>query len=108
MIAANALLEPVLAASAVALLVVGATGALVLGNVIKRLVALLIAGFGALAALAALGAPNGALLAGVVVLFAQTALGAAIAVRLQEEYGTIEAPDVDAADRDDDAQGQPS
>lgn len=108
MIAASALLEPVLAASAVALLVVGATGALVMTNVIKRVVALLIAGFGAIAALAALGAPSGALLAGVVVLFAQTTLGAVLAVRLQEDYGSVEAQDIDAADREDDTLGQAS
>lgn len=108
MIAANALLEPVLAASAVALLIVGATGALVLTNVIKRLAALLIGGFGALAALAALGAPSGALLAGVAVLFAQTALGAALAVRLQEGYGSVETQDIDAADLEDDTRGHVS
>lgn len=106
MIAANALIEPVLAASGVALLIVGATGALALTNVIKRIVALLIAGFGAIAALAALGAPSGALLAGVAVLFAQTALGAVLTVRLQEDYGSVEAQDIDAADREDDTLGE--
>ena len=106
MIAANALIEPVLAASGVALLIVGATGALALTNVIKRIVAWLIAGFGAIAALAALGAPSGALLAGVAVLFAQTALGAVLTVRLQEDYGSVEAQDIDAADREDDTLGE--
>lgn len=98
-------LEPVLAAAAVALVMIGAAGALLLANVIKRMAALLIAGFGALAALAALGAPSGALLAGVAVMFVQTVLGAAIAVRLQESYAAVEAPEVDAADAQDEAGG---
>lgn len=98
-------LEPVLAGFACALIVVGAAAALVLTNAIKRLAGLLIAGFGALAALAALGAPGGALVAGVAVLFAQTALGAAIVARLQESYGSVTATDVDAADAEDDARG---
>jgi hypothetical protein len=108
MMVAGASLEPLLTAGAVALVVIGATGAIVAPNIIKRSAGLLISGFGALAGLAALGAPSGAMLAGVAVLFAQTALGAAIAVRLQEGYGSVEAPEVDAADGEDDARGQAS
>lgn len=100
--AAPLLLEPVLAAGAIALVVIGATAALLLANAIKRIAGLVLAGFGATLALAALGAPDSALVAGVTLLFAQTVVGVAIVVRLQESYGAIEAPDVDSADRDGD------
>jgi hypothetical protein len=107
MIAAAPLsLEPVLAAFACALIVIGVASGLVLTNAIKRLAGLVIAGFGALAALAAFGAPGGALVAAVAVLFAQTALGAAIVARLQESYGSVASPEIDAADVEDDARGQ--
>lgn len=98
--------ESVLAAFACALMIIGAASALMLTNAIKRLAGLVIAGFGALAALAALGAPGGALVAGVAVLFAQTAMGAAILVRLQESYGSVAATEIDAADTEDDARGR--
>lgn len=102
MAAAPVSLEPLLAGGAIALVVIGAMGALLLANAIKRIAALAIAGFGAIVALAAFGAPDGALVTGVAILFAQTVLGAAIVVRLQESYGAVEANEVDAADRDDD------
>lgn len=97
-------IEPILAATAVALVVIGAMAALLLGNAIKRLAGLLIAGFGAIAALAVLGASDGALLVGVAVLLAQTAIGVALVVRLQEAYGAVDAGDIDAADADSDVQ----
>lgn len=95
---AAASLEPLLAAGAITLVVIGAMAALLLANVVKRIAALLIAGFGAIVALAALGAPDSALVSGVAVVFAQTVVGVAIAVRLQESYGAIEAPEIDSAD----------
>lgn len=98
-------IEPVLAAFACVLIVIGSGAALMLSNAAKRLAGLVIAGFGALAALAALGAPGGAIVAGVVVMFAQIALGAAIVVRLQESYGGVAASDIDAADANDDTRG---
>jgi hypothetical protein len=97
------LLERILAGGATALLIAGAAAALLSPNAIKRLAGLTIAGLGALAALAALGAPDVALIAGVAVLFAQLAIGVAIVVRLQESYGAIETPEIDAAD----AQSEP-
>jgi hypothetical protein len=100
---AAALLEPLLAAGAIALVVIGVMAALLLANVVKRIAALMIAGFGAIVALAALGAPDSALVVGVAVVFAQTVVGVAIAVRLQESYGAIEAPEIDSADGADDA-----
>lgn len=96
-------LEPLLAAAAIALVVIGATAALLLDNAIKRVVGLTIAGFGATTGLAALSAPDGAVVAGVAILFAQAVVGVVIVVRLQESYGTIEAVEIDSADRDDDA-----
>ncbi len=101
-------LEPVLAAGAVALVVIGAMAALLLSNAIKRLAGLLIAGFGAIAALAALGVSDGALIVGVAVLFAQTAIGVTLVVRLQEAYGAVDAIDIDAADANSDVQDRVS
>ncbi len=98
-------IEPVLAAFACLLIVIGSGAALMLTNAAKRLAGLVIAGFGALAALAAFGAPGGALVTGVAVLFAQIALGAAIVVRLHESYGSVAAPEIDAADATDDSRG---
>ena len=46
----------------------------------------------------AIGAPDALIVGAVVVGFAQTALGAAILVRVQEEYGDTESGDIDAAD----------
>lgn len=102
MIAApSGLIEPLLAACAVALVIIGATAALMLANAIKRVAGLAIAGFGAVVALATLGAGDGALVAAVVVVFAQVLVGVALVVRLQERYSVVEAPEIDAADRDD-------
>jgi hypothetical protein len=97
--AAPALLEPALAAAAIALVVIGAMAALLMANAIKRIAGLMLAGFGATVALAALGAPDSALVVSVAVVFVQTVVGVAIVVRLQESYGVIEAPEVDSADR---------
>lgn len=98
-----ALLEPLLAAAAIALVVIGAAAVLVQANAVKRVIGLAIAGFGAIAALAALGASDGALVAGVAIVFAQTVVGVVLIIRLQESYGAIEAPEIDAADRDEHA-----
>jgi hypothetical protein len=103
MVTAAVSLEPVLAAGAIALVVIGGVAALLLANVVKRIAALIIAGFGAIVALAALGAPDSALVVGVAVVFAQTVVGVAILVRLQESYGAIEASEIDSADGDEDA-----
>lgn len=94
--------EFLLMAGAAALAMIGAAAALLSGNAIKRLGGVLVSGFGAIASLAAMGAGSQAVVAGVAVLFAYAVLGAAIVVRLQERYGSIEAPDIDAADGEDD------
>lgn len=95
--------EFVLMAGAAALVMIGAVAALLSGNAIKRLGGVLVAGFGAIASLAAMGAGNQAVVAGVALLIAYAVLGAAIVVRLQEGYGSIEAPDIDAADGEEEA-----
>ena len=100
---AAALLEPLLAAAAIALVITGAAAALVQANAVKRVIGLTIAGFGAIAALAGLGAPDAALVAGVAIVFAYSVVGVALIVRLQESYGAIEAPEIDASDQDDHA-----
>jgi len=100
---AAAFLEPLLAAAAIALVIIGVAAALVQANAVKRVIGLAIAGFGAIAALAALGASDAALVAGVAIVFAYSVVGVALIVRLQESYGAIEAPEIDAADQDDHA-----
>lgn len=83
---------------AVALLILGAITAWTSANVVKRLVGLVLAQLGALISLAALHAPDGALLAAIALAAAQLIVGAALVVRLQEAYGGLEVPDFDAAD----------
>lgn len=89
---------PLLAAAAIVILFIGAAAALVARNAMKRLMGVIIAGLGAIALLAALGAPNGAVMAAVAALAAQLLIGSAIVVRLQEEYGSMDVADIDAAD----------
>jgi hypothetical protein len=67
-------------------------------NAAKRVAGTLAAMTGAALALAALGASEAHVLAGIVVALVQTAIGAALVVRLHEHYGGGEAPDIDAAD----------
>lgn len=98
------LLERLLTGGSVVLLVAGATAALTAPNAIKRLVGLTIAGFGVLAALAALQAPQAALVTAVAVLLAQAVVGVAIVVRTQEGYATVETPEIDAVDAESEAQ----
>ncbi|MBC7768117.1 MAG: hypothetical protein H7124_04970 [Phycisphaerales bacterium] len=93
-------------AGAVALMVCGAAAAWVSANALKRVAGGVIALVGAMIALAALQAPTGLLVAGAAVAFAHTALGVAIAVRVQEAYGAVEAPEIDQADRQDDSAGR--
>lgn len=96
--------EVALYVAATALAVLGALVTLKSRNAIKKLVGMLIAGFGAMASLAVMGAPAPALAACAAVLLAQTAIGAAIVIRLQESYGATETPDIDVADAETDAQ----
>ncbi|MEZ5960211.1 MAG: hypothetical protein R3C30_07240 [Hyphomonadaceae bacterium] len=97
------MIEPLLAAAAVALVITGATAALLLTNAVKRVAGIIVAGFGATLALAALGAPDGALVASVAIVFTQAVIGVVVIVRLQESYGAVEAPEIDSSDRNDEA-----
>lgn len=97
-----AVIERLLAGGAFMLLIGGAGAALIARNVMKRVAGLTLAGFGAIAALA-LWAPQ-TVVAGAAIVFAQLAVGAALIVRLQESYGAVETPDIDAADADAEAQ----
>ncbi len=101
------LAECLLVMGAIALLVAGAATALLAPNALKRLIGLGLATLGVLAALAALRSPEAVLVAGVTGLLGQFVIGVAITIRLQEEYGSIEAPEIDAADGGSEAQDAP-
>ncbi|MEQ1817330.1 MAG: hypothetical protein ABL871_01875 [Terricaulis sp.] len=100
--------EFVLVGGGAALVMIGAVAALLSANAIKRVGGLLVSGFGAVAALAAMGAGSAPVIVGVAVLFAYAVVGTAVVVRLQESYGSIEAPEIDAADGESDAQERAS
>lgn len=85
-------------AAALALLATGLVMATTSANVVKRLGGALVALLASLVAAASLGAPAALLSVGSAVLLAILALGAAIAVRLQESYGAIELRDLNEAD----------
>jgi hypothetical protein len=96
--------DPALAiglALAVALSSAGAVSAFVAANALKKLAAVLTTLVGAALVLALLQAPSSAVLAGAAAAFAYLLAGAAIVVRLQEGYGTIESDELDAADHED-------
>jgi hypothetical protein len=82
---------------------IGAATAWVSTNAIKRVSGMVIVIAGALTALSALGAGPDILLAAIAAGLAYLAIGAAIAVRLQEAYDGVETPEIDAADTREDA-----
>ena len=92
-------------AAAAVLLLAGVFAAWVSTNAVKRVVALTLALTGAVLGAAALGAPGALLTAGIALGFAQMIVGVAVVVRLQEGYGSVEIPEIDAADARDDAAG---
>ncbi len=95
---AAALLPAIGWSLAIVLVAAGIVAAFAAANIAKRLAGLVVALIGAIVALAAVGAPDALIVGAVVVGFAQTGLGAAILVRVQEEYGDTESGDIDAAD----------
>jgi len=97
------ILTRALLAGAVVLLMVGVVAAWSSDHATKRVIGIVVALLGALVGLAALSAPSALLIAGVAVLFGHVAVGVALVVRLQEAYGGVEAPAIDAAD----AQSEP-
>jgi hypothetical protein len=98
------ILHMTLGASA-ALLTSGSFAAWASANAAKRLAAIAVALIGALLAAAALNAPAALLVTGAAAGFAYLAVGAAVVVRLQESYGGIETPQIDAEDAREDSAG---
>lgn len=88
-------------AIAIALVLGGAVAAYVSSNVLKKVAALLTALVGAALAAALIGAPSKLVIAAAAIAFGYCAVGVAVAVRLQEAYGSIETSDLDAADEQD-------
>lgn len=86
-------------AAALALLALGAALALTSGNAAKRAVGMVIAQSGATLGAIALGLPAAGATAMLAIMLASLLIGAAIVVRLQEAYGSVEAPEIDEADR---------
>ena len=86
-------------AAAVALLSLGAVMAWASANAAKRVAGVQLGLLGACLGVAALDAPTPFVLAAIVVAVAHLALGLAIIVRLQEGYGGVETPEIDAADK---------
>jgi hypothetical protein len=88
-------------ALAIALVLGGAVAAFASRTVLKKVAALLTALVGAALAGALIGAPSNLLIAAAAIAFAYCAIGVAVAVRLQEAYGSIDTSDLDAADEQD-------
>lgn len=103
----GAFLDLAITCAAIMLLATGVVSAWTSGNAAKRVVGVAIAMLGALVAAAALAAPVSVLIVGAGVLFAQIALGVALVVRLQEAYGVVEIPEIDAADAESEPREQP-
>jgi len=97
------LLERLALAAALALALAGVAGLFAASNATKRLACVAIGLIGAAATSAILGAPTAALIAVVAAAFGYVTIAAALTVRAQEAYGSAEAPDLDAADADDEA-----
>lgn len=85
-----------------AILLAGVATAVSNASVTKRLMGVLIAMIGALLAAGAVGAPVALLIAAAALTLAYAAIGAALLVRLQEAYGSIETNEIDAADAESD------
>jgi hypothetical protein len=85
-------------AAAVLLLFSGAGVALAAQNVTKRFIAIFIAMLGAMLAAAALHVNAANLMAGAAVAAAYVIIAIPVMIRVQEQYGGIEADGLDAAD----------
>ncbi|MET0181293.1 MAG: hypothetical protein ABW199_00245, partial [Caulobacterales bacterium] len=85
---------------ALAVIAFGGSVAFTSANAAKRLIGVVVAQSGAALGAIALGLPPAAAIAMLAAMLATLAIGAAISVRMQEDYGAIETPDVNAADRD--------
>jgi drug/metabolite transporter superfamily protein YnfA len=83
---------------AVLLALSGAAVAWSAPNLAKRLTALMVALIAVALALGALRTPPGVLIAVAAIGFAYAAVGAALIVRAQENYASVEASEIDVAD----------
>jgi len=90
-------------AAALALVLCGVFVGWTAGNAAKRTAAHALAVLGAVMAGAAIGAPIELLVAAVAIGLGYLLVGAALVVRLQEEYASVEVADIDKADASDDA-----
>jgi hypothetical protein len=97
----GAILDIANLAAAVALLSLAAATCLSTNNMSRRSIALFVAMLGGLLAASALHADAGLLIAGVAVMAGYAAIGAALLVRSQEAYQSVEADELDAADLSD-------
>jgi hypothetical protein len=84
------------------MLLAGIAAAMSGASVTKRLIGVLVAMIGALLAAAAAGASLSLIVVGAALTLAYSAIGAALLVRLQESYGTVETFEIDAADAESD------
>jgi multisubunit Na+/H+ antiporter MnhC subunit len=87
-------------AAAFVMFALGVVALFTAGGVGKRLMGLAVLGLSVVYALAALGAPPDLVLAAIIAAFCQTAFGVALMARIKEDYGSVEARDLDAADRE--------
>ncbi len=93
-------LERALFAGAVVLMLAGALSAWSAQNTARKLAGLLVAMLGAVMAVVALDAPAWIAVAGAALALAQLVVGAAVAVRLHESYGSSETADADRVEAD--------
>lgn len=105
MIGLDALFELLHFGAGLALFVIGVVTAWGAGASAKRLIGLAIMSLGSVLALAALGAPQGLIVAAVLAGLAYIVVGTALMVRLQEAYGGVEAAMFDRADRESEPDG---
>jgi hypothetical protein len=102
----DAMPERLYLGAALALLICGAVAAFISSNFAKRLIGQALAMAGAITAAAALAAPEALMISAAAVMLAYIAVGAAVLVRVQEAYGSIEADEADRADADSDTPEQ--
>ncbi|MEZ5996003.1 MAG: hypothetical protein R3C25_09625 [Hyphomonadaceae bacterium] len=96
--AINVTSDQVIACASLALVIGGALLAWLSGNLFKRLAGIIVAASGALVTASALAAPESLITSGAAVIFVELVIGGAVAVRLYEAYGSIEAAEVDSLD----------
>lgn len=91
--------EDIVLALGVALLLCGGVTATMSSSPLKRAAGVALAMTGAVASLAAMRVAAATLMAGAGAAFVLAALGVALAVKLQETYGSGDAAEYDAADQ---------